>query len=264
MKYLMLVCLPIAAALMAWQLLAAPATPGTSTPLDRQVPSLVVADSSGHGRHGIAQGEVVMGLPGHDGGRAFSFNGKDSWVQVSSEAGLNPRRRDFLLTAWVMLTTEPGPGETYDVVRKGLGYTYPGEFKMEVLSHGWVRCSAKDQWGRLAVVTNKQVDVTDGEWHRIGCARVGEVWGALADETMTSRPVTLAAVKNTVVLSIGSKYGFEDRPEGRIDDVRIAARPQPPEGTEQLDFATGVRELEWKKPAGLWRLDESATSAVGR
>ncbi len=262
MKYLMLVCLPVAAALVTWQLLAAPPTPGVSTSRDREVRELLVVDSSGHGRHGIVQGQVVMGLPGHDGGHAYSFTDNNSWVQVPSEAGLNPRSRDFLLTAWVRLTTEPGPGETYDVVRKGLGYTYPGEFKIEVLNKGWVRCSAKDQRGRLAVVTTTAVSVTDGEWHRIGCARVGELWGVLADETMTSRPVTLGAVKNTVALSIGSKYGFEDRPDGRIDDVRFAARPQ--EGSAQLDFETVVRELEWRKPSGWWRLDESATSAVER
>lgn len=260
MKYVMLLCLPVVAALMVWQFLAQPPAPHAASPQERQVRALVALDSSGRGRHGIVQGQVTMGLAGHDGGRAYSFTDKDSWVQVPSVPGLNPRRRDFLLSAWVRLQTAPGPGETYDVVRKGLGFTLPGEFKLEVLHQGWVRCSAKDRQGRLAVVSGQEVDVTDGEWHRLGCARVGGLWGVVVDETITSKPVTLGSVKNTVALAIGSKYGLEDRPEGRIDDVRFAASPAAE--TEQLDLATVVRELELREPAGWWRLDESATDAV--
>ena len=259
MKYFVLACLPAVAALTTWLLLTE-STPGATPARDRQVPALVAADSSGHARHGILQGDVVMGLPGHDGGRAFSFAGANAWVQVPSEPGLNPRRRDFLVTAWVMLTTEPDPGETYDVVRKGLGFTQPGEFKLEVLNQGWVRCSAKDQSGSLVVVTAQQVNVTDGVWHRIGCARVGEQWGVLVDENVTSLPVKLGMVRNTVALSIGSKYGLEDRPDGRVDDVRIAAKPFG--ASVGLDFATVVQQLEQRPPSGWWRFDEPATRAV--
>ena len=53
--------------------------------------------------------------------------------------------------------------ETYDIVRKGIAYTVPGEYKLELLASGRVRCSAKDARTRLATVTSLETLPEDGE-----------------------------------------------------------------------------------------------------
>lgn len=260
-KIFMLACLPVVVAGMVWLLLGkspSPASPGSTS---GEVPTLVAADSSGRGHDGIIQGAVEMGLAGYDSGRSYSFGAPDSWVQVQSAPDLNPVAKDFLLTAWVNLTAAPEVGGTWDIVRKGLGYTVTGEYKLEVLAGGLVSCTAKDNNGRLAVAINQQVNVADGAWHRIGCARVGGQWSVLVDATVGSVPVTLGSVSNTVALAIGSKYGRE-YPRGRIDDVRLTIRSM--KGPVQDDYATVVSALEQQPPSGWWRLDEAATSVAGR
>lgn len=259
-KALMLACLPVAVAGLVWLLLGQPPA-DEAAGAARQVPAMMAADSSGNGHDGVIQGAVQTGRPGYD-GTAFSFTERDAWIQVPSSPGLNPDLQDFLLTARVNLLESPGPGETYDVVRKGLGYTVPGEFRLEVMGRGSVRCTAKDQRGARAVATSPVVDVADGSWHLIGCARVGQRWGVIVDRAVYHEEVVLGAVTNTVAMSIGGKYGYEDRPEGVVDDVRLTFKPSTL--PVQEDFATGVGALRERPPAAWWRLDEVTVDVAGR
>lgn len=252
MKALLLACLPVAVAGMIWMLLGQPPADEAARSA-RQVRPLTAVDSSGNGHDGIIQGNVRTGLPGYD-GTAFSFTARDAWVQVPSAPGINPAMQDFLLTARVNLLAPPGPGETYDVVRKGLGYTVPGEFKLEVMGRGSVRCTAKDESATTALATSPVVDVADGTWHLIGCARVGQRWGVLVDGTWYKESVVLGSVTNMVAMAIGGKYGYEDRPEGAVDDVRLSFKPSAL--PEQEAFATGVDLLWQQEPSAWWRLDE--------
>jgi hypothetical protein len=76
----------------------------------------------------------------------------------------------------------------------------------------------------------------------------------LVDGEWYKETVTLGAVTNAVAMSIGGKYGYEDRPEGAVDDVRLSFKPSAL--PEQEDFATAVDILRQKEPAAWWRLDE--------
>ena len=256
--------LPVLVAGGAWA--AVNGLPAPSDP-DRaagQVPPFVAVDSSRNGNDGIIQGDTVVGLPGRY-GTSYTFVRRGSWVQVPSAPKLNPGSRDFLVAAWVQFDEFPGPGETYDVVRKGVSYTTPGEFKLEVLPGGLVRCTAKDETKKVVTTTSIAAIPGDRTWHRIGCARTGDVWSVLIDDTLRTQVVDLGAVANTVPMSIGAKYGLEDRPRGRVDDVKlfIGRRSGPPTPTEP-DVLLAIDALEQGSPTGWWRLDEAATRAAGR
>lgn len=257
-KVLVLASLPVLLAVTSWLLLAPGGSPvGTGSVPETEIEELVASDSSGHGHDGIVQGEVVRGLPGHDDGLSYAFVERNSWVLVPSEPSLNPEESDFLVTAWVRLMRPPGPQDTYDVVRKGLG-TDRGEFKLEVVSGGRVRCTAKDQQGHRTVTVAPDSQVADSTWHELGCARVGQHWAVVVDGAVTPRRAELQTVSSTVALAIGSKYGLEDRPIGRIDDVRLTIADGPrPGGT---DVAVGIHRLEQLPPDGWWRLDEPANA----
>lgn len=261
MRSVLLACLFVVVGAAAWLLVSEvtrPATVDGADVTERQVPTLVARDSSGNGHDAIIQGPVQLGRPGHN-GSSFSFDKGGSWLMVPPSADLNPGDRDFLVSAWIYLRTSPGPGETYDVVRKGISYTAPGEFKLEVLQHGRVRCTVKDDRSRTAVVTTSDTDLIDGRWHLIGCARTGGRWSVLTDETVTSTVADLGTVGNDVVLSIGSKYGLEDRPEGRLDEVKLVlGGPSHEDGDDDL---ARLEALQQAIPAAQWDLDEAPVSS---
>ena len=223
--------------------------------------TVVARDSSGNGHHAVVQGPVQMERPGRY-GSSFSFHQPDSWLMVPPAADLNPADRDFLVTLWVLLGTGPDRGETYDVLRKGISYTIPGEFKLEVLHPDRVRCTAKDDQELTARVTTDKVRVIDGRWHQFGCARTGPLWSVLVDDTVTSRRTALGTVRNEVALSIGSKYGMEDRPTGRIDDVRIVMGRRYYQGGPEVDGVTRLEALKGESPTAWWRLDEAPTTRL--
>jgi hypothetical protein len=230
--------------------------------------TFVADDASRNGHDGIIQGPVQMGRPGHD-GTAFSFAERGSWLMVPSSPQLDVGLNDFLVSVWIQVNSSPDPGETYDIVRKGIAYTVPGEYKLELLDGGRVRCSAKDAHSRVARVISEVSLADDGQWHRIGCARTGAEWSVLVDDTVESATVNLGAVTNDVALSIGSKYGLEDRPLGLIDDVKLiidhdASPAADPDATPTADPVAAIRLLEELPPVAWWKLDEVATTAAGR
>ena len=252
--------LPILAGAVAlWVVLEWPQSGRTDAARER-LTTFVAADATGNGHDGVIQGPVRMGRQGHE-GSAFSFAEDGSWVMVPSSPELNAGSRDFLVSAWIKVRSELDAGETYDVVRKGIAYTVPGEYNLELLAGGRVRCSAKDAKTRLGMVTTRDRLLPDGQWHRIGCARTGRHWSVLLDDSITSAVVDLGAVSNTVALSIGSKYGLEDRPVGLLDDVKLVIGGA---SDPAIDPATAIRDLEAVPPVAWWRLDETASTTARR
>ena len=135
MRWTLLVCLLGVAGGAAWIWGIGRSSPEPVAPTQGWVATMVARDSSGNGHDALIQGPVQLGLPGRY-GSSFSFEEHGSWLMVPSSSDLNPGDRDFLMSAWILLEESPGPGETYDVVRKGIGYTVSGEFRLEVLRHG--------------------------------------------------------------------------------------------------------------------------------
>jgi hypothetical protein len=254
------VLLPVAVAGGAWLLTNELSEPAASDRPADDVPPFVAVDSSQYGNDGIIEGAVVTGLPGRY-GTSYTFVQRGSWIQVPSVPEINPGTRDFLLSAWVRFDEFSGPGETYDVVRKGIGYTTPGEFRLEVLPGGSVSCTANGASGVAVQVISAEV-IPDDAWHLIGCARTGSSWSVLIDDTLSTKAVALGEVANTVPLAIGSKYGLEDRPPCRVDDVKLVIAPFDDPTSTGTDVSEAIRALEGESPAGWWRLDEAAPSAA--
>jgi hypothetical protein len=251
----------VAAGVALWVVLSWRAEPEQVVQAEGRLAMVVAADASGHGQDGIIQGPVTLGRPGHE-GTAYSFAEKGSWILVPSSPELSAGTSDFLVSVWHRVQPNPPEvGETDDSVRKGIAYIVPGEYRLELLGTGAVSCRAKDAAGRLAEVTSSQRLVGDGSWHRIGCARTGRQWSVLVDDASTTERADLGAVSNTVALSIGSKYGQEDRPLGLLDDVKLIIDRG---GSTTGDAAAAIEELEAMPPAAWWRLDETATTGSGR
>jgi len=210
-----------AAGALLWRLVTVdtPAKGTNAMVLPRRA-SLVAHDSSGLEHNGVNQGALVLGLPGHL-GTSYGVSRSGSWIEVPSSPDLNPGTRNFRFSLWVNFKAAPEGRQSFDMVRKGLSYTTTGEYKVEIIHDGRVRCTAKDSTGHWARSIVWKTNVTDGRWHRIGCAREGDHWIAFADRQRESHDSRLRSISNDMSLSIGSKYGFEDLPDGRLDEVRL-------------------------------------------
>ena len=163
-------------------------------------------------------------------GRRSPSQKRGSWIMVPSSPQLNAGTgSNFFVSVWLQVESNPDGDETYDIVRKGIAYTVPGEYKLELLGTGQVRCTAKDdasQAGRGDQQASRSQVMGAGT--SIGCARTGaplERPGRRARSATTD--VDLGAVSNSVALSIGSKYGLEDRPLGLVDDVKLLIDREP-------------------------------------
>lgn len=181
----------------------------------------VAVDSSGLGSDGVIRGPVGLGQPGHT-GRAFAFGATTAWVEVPSSDRVNPGSRDFTASAWVKFTKAPSSGVTYDVIRKGLSHTAGGEFKLEIVPGGRVRCIAKDAARVRGAIAGPARNLADGSWHHVACQRSGRAWRAIADGIVRSKTVGLGAISNAKSLAIGGQYGKEDPFPGLVDEVDLS------------------------------------------
>jgi hypothetical protein len=251
--------LPIVAGVAAWVFLTRDDPAPRSASGTDHVATFVAVDATGNRHDGIIQGPVQMGADGHE-GKAFSFSQRGSWIMVPSSRQLNAEKDNFLVSVWIQVESNPDADETYDIVRKGVAYTVPGEFKLELLGDGTVRCSAKDDRSQVARVDSRRPLAGDGTWHQIGCARTGDQWSVIVDDAVKSTTVNLGAITNSVALSIGSKYGLEDRPIGLVDDVRLFIDRAGTTTTK--DAKKAIRKLEDLDPVAWWPLDEEPVTGV--
>jgi hypothetical protein len=188
---------------------------------DEPTGATVALDGSGTGNAGKVRGGVVTGVSGRS-GKAYSFARQGSWVEVPSTASLNPGHADFSYFADIKINTAPDRGQTYDIIRKGLASSSGGEYKVEIIYGGKIKCTAKDGAGLLAAITGPTHNYADGAWHRVGCSRVGSLWSVHVDAFSRSKTVELGNVSNTKSLSLGSKYGMEDATPGLVDEVQLS------------------------------------------
>ena len=262
MKFaLTIVALVVAGLSLSWQGVD---RPSKEDPTVRRTstPNMLALDGSGNGYHGVNQGAPVTGLRGHR-GTAYSFDYPGSWIQVPSEPALNPYNKDFLFSAWVNFTENPEGRQTADILRKGVSFSVGGVYKLELIAGGRVRCSAK---GARSVksyrVLGPEISLAENQWHYIACARAGSTWSVIVDDTVSSETANLGSIRNTMPLSIGSKYGLEDVPKGKVDEATLIiddsstdpARPP-------ADVLAAIQRLRDRPPTAIWRLDE--TEAMG-
>jgi hypothetical protein len=182
----------------------------------------VAADSSGNGNDGTIVGDVSRGEPGYL-GTAFGFGADGSWVRVPTSSSLNPGTSDFSYSARVKLDRLPASGQTMDVIRKGLSGTKAGEFKIEILDLGRVRCIAKDSNRvRGAITGSAKMRLAVGQWYLVGCEQTGSSWSVIVNDLKRSTTVNFGSISNSLALSIGSNYGEEDFVDGVVDEVELS------------------------------------------
>ncbi len=122
---------------------------------------------------------VDVGQPAVFSGTSFGFDASDglnSFVMVpDNDDSLDPGDANITITAWVSLT---GPlfDDSYDLVRKGLGGTAGGDWKMEVKNImnqgavGKLKCTFRGQPGARIIKTARP-DIIDGQPHELKCIK---------------------------------------------------------------------------------------------
>ena len=104
----------------------------------------------------------------------------------------------------------PASGTDYDLLRKGIGSTAGGEYKLEIVrvkGQGRAFCLLKDSRGVGASIRGT-TNVTDGRVHTLTCTKTASGL-TLQVEVLKPRPKTvtsgLRSISNTSALVIGAK-----------------------------------------------------------
>jgi Ca2+-binding RTX toxin-like protein len=180
-------------------------------------------DSSGNNNDGNLT-DVTLGLPGVS-GTAYGFNGSTSIATVPSSDSLNPGNADIVLTAHVKFTG-PFLDDSYDIIRKGKSATAGGEYKMEIMDSGQLKCLFKGNAGTADKLGGSgQPALADGQWHTIQCLRSGTTVTARVDGFSTSAHKSSGSITNTAPLRVGAKIPGDDVYNGVMDEVSIEFTP---------------------------------------
>lgn len=186
-------------------------------------------DSSTYGNHGQLT-DVAVGQPpvAPDSGTSFGFNGTTSRVVVPDNAdSLDPFDADITVTAWVSLT---GPllDDSYDLVRKGLGSTPGGDWKMEIKNIkrlgavGKLKCTFR---GDVGVVKTAKPDIINGAPHQLRCIKTATSVIAEVDGRRFTKSDAAGSIANDSNIMLGSKKPGDDVYSGRLDEVSVEIGP---------------------------------------
>jgi|GEM_PF-1722553 len=203
-------------------------------------------DSSGNNNNGNLT-DVTLGLPGVS-GTAYGFNGSTSLASVANNGSLNPGSADMVLTAHVKFTG-PFLDDSYDIIRKGKAGTTGGEYKMEILSSGLLKCVFKGTGG-LADKTagSGQPALANDQWHTIKCLKTATTVTVSVDGVATSSNESAGSITNTAPLRIGAKVAGDDVYNGVMDEVSVeftpsvepTPSPPPPSGQSCLGLPATI------------------------
>jgi hypothetical protein len=167
---------------------------------------------------------ITAGVPGFT-GTAYRFNGSSSRVVVHDDASLDPGASSFTFTVHVRFTTMPTAaiGGDYDLIRKGLGSTKGGYWKMEIYpsSNGSVAlglCQMKGSLG-AAKIQNAPHSLNDGAWHTITCTKDDTGIALTVDGTRYFKAVKIGSIANGDPLTLGAKNIGGDWYDGDMDVV---------------------------------------------
>lgn len=190
--------------------------------------SAPMTDSSPYQNHSSEVVDVAFGRPGvaPDGGTAFGFNGTTSYVFVpDKDNSLDPYDADITVTAWVRLV---GPllDDSYDLVRKGLGNTPGGDWKMEVKNIrrlgavGKLKCTFRGDPG-VEVVKTARPDIIDGQPHELKCIKTAVSVSAVVDGRAYTKLASAGTIANDREVMVGSKIPGDDVYSGDLDEVTV-------------------------------------------
>ncbi|MCZ3389315.1 MAG: hypothetical protein LH645_09430 [Actinomycetia bacterium] len=207
--------------LVGW--VAAPAEASTVVGLWHMDDSgTVMNDSSANNLDGTLSSNVETGVDGSS-GNAFQFPKKPSWVSVPNSTKLNPGTGTFTIGVRVLFTEKPSStvGD-YDLVRKGLGTTTGGNWKLEILQNGYAYCQFQGSSGKVTV--SRGPDLSDGHWHTISCTRYGSSVRITVNGSSTTKSGSTGTIANTSTMYVGAKDSSgEDQYVGLLDELRTTA-----------------------------------------
>jgi hypothetical protein len=180
----------------------------------------IMRDASGNGRNGVISGGVILGRTGYS-GLAYGFTGNGGLVTVPHSSALNPGSGSFTVSLYYKSSTLPSAGVVdYDLIRKGLGSTSGGDWKLEVLQNGHAFCHMR---GSRSVDIEGTTNVVSGSWRKLSCTTNTSGTFLRVDGTTqrstSSRP---GSVTSTTSLLVGAKNTIEDSTVGSIDLVTIS------------------------------------------
>jgi len=164
-----------------------------------------MTDSSGNGNDGTTHNVTMTGANG------YKFDpASRSKVVVPNSPTLNPGASTFSYRVKVQSSHAPASGTDYDLLRKGIGTTTGGEYKIEIVNangQGRAFCLVKDSRGVGASIRGT-TNVTDGHVHTLTCTKTATGLTLKVDalkprtKTVTSG---LGSISNTSALVIGAK-----------------------------------------------------------
>jgi Concanavalin A-like lectin/glucanases superfamily len=166
---------------------------------------------------------ITAGVPGFV-GTAYRFGG-NSRVTVSDNSSLDPGSDGFTVTVHVNFTTMPdsNAGGDFDLIRKGLGSTSGGYWKVEIYpnsSHTKALglCQMKGSSNAIKI-KGAPSSLNDGRWHTITCTKSNTDVTLTVDGTSYKRTVTIGSIANSAPVTLGSKSSGDDWYTGDMDAV---------------------------------------------
>lgn len=157
-------------------------------------------------------------------GTGYRFNGT-SRVTVPDAASLDPGSTTFTVTAHVKFTAMPtdAVGGDYDLVRKGLGSTSGGYWKLEIYPNSTHTialglCQMKGSTNAIKI-KGSPVSLNNGQWHTLSCTKTSTTVTLTVDGTSYRRQVTIGSIANSDPLTVGAKNIGGDWYTGDMDEV---------------------------------------------
>ena len=179
-------------------------------------------DSTGHGHDGTLH-DVTTGVAGYTAsGKAFGFSADPAFVTVPSATPLNPGTSSFSFTLHLKYPARPSASvEDFDVLRKGLGTSEGGSYKLEILQSGTAFCDFRGSTADGFASSSSALST--GKWHTVTCSRTPSTITVTVDGSSHTKSVSTGTISNTGSLTIGARStSGGDQYRGTIDAVSIS------------------------------------------
>lgn len=152
-------------------------------------------------------------------GSSYGFNGSTSYVSVPSSASLNPGSANFQLKVTVRIDKRPATTRDYDLIRKGLGGTTGGFYKLEILDTGQALCRLKGSDGVARLLGGS--GLSTGVFHTIACTKTTQEVTLVVDgQQVRQASVTVGSIANTSSVFIAAKP-LDDYLDGSMNNASI-------------------------------------------
>jgi Concanavalin A-like lectin/glucanases superfamily len=193
--------------------------------MDEASGATTMVDSAGSNNGSL--NNVQTGLTSCHAVRCYRFQGSPSVAVVPHSTTLNPGSSNITISMWVNTGVVPPPevGD-YDMVRKGLGDTPGGDYKMEVLprKQGTVAklyCYFRGSSGSAQLIRGP--NLADNKWHSLQCTKTGSSIQAVVDGRTWTKSVTVGSIANTSDVTVGARSPLGgDQYQGIMDEVSIS------------------------------------------